>query len=233
MTFAFYLIAGAMLVLALALLLVPLVRQGRRHGRSRAIFALIVAIAVLVPLGSAGMYWLVGTPSTLGGVEPARDMTVGEAIDQLLARLKEHPDDAQAWVLLGKTYAMLKQPADARSAYDHAMKADPKNVAAMVGWAESDSLVRPDHRIAGRGFDLLQGALAIEPDSQRALWLLGIAQFQQDRYTDAAATWRKLQPLLDPDSNVAHAVSEQIAIAEKRAGAGQPDAARGNIGGNR
>jgi cytochrome c-type biogenesis protein CcmH len=221
-----------MLALALALLLVPLVRQGRRHGRSRAVFALIVAIAVLVPLGSAGIYLLVGTPSTLGGVEPPKEMTVGEAIDQLLARVKEHPDDAQAWVLLGKTYAMLKQPADARSAYDHALKADAKNVAAMVGWAESDSLVRPDHRIVGRGLDLLQGALAIEPDSQRALWLLGIAQFQDERYTDAAATWRKLQPLLDPDSNVAHAVAEQIAIAEKRAGAGQSGAARGNIDGN-
>lgn len=232
MTLAFYLVAGAMLALALALLLVPLVRQGRRHGRSRAVFALIVAIAVLVPLGSAGIYLLVGTPSTLGGVEPPKEMTVGEAIDQLLARVKEHPDDAQAWVLLGKTYAMLKQPADARSAYDHALKADAKNVAAMVGWAESDSLVRPDHRIVGRGLDLLQGALAIEPDSQRALWLLGIAQFQDERYTDAAATWRKLQPLLDPDSNVAHAVAEQIAIAEKRAGAGQSGAARGNIDGN-
>jgi cytochrome c-type biogenesis protein CcmH len=144
--------------------------------------------------------------------------------------VKEHPDDAEAWVLLGKTYAMLKQPADSRSAYDHALKADPKNVAAMVGWAEADSLVRPDHRIEGRGFDLLQGALAIEPESQRALWLLGIAQFQQERYTDAAGTWRKLQPLLDPDSNVAHAVAQQIAVAEKRA-TGQPDAERGTIDG--
>jgi cytochrome c-type biogenesis protein CcmH len=97
------------------------------------------------------------------------------------------------------------------------LKADPKNVAAMVGWAEADSLVRPDHRIEGRAMDLLTGALALEPQSQRALWLLGIAQFQQERYTDAAATWRKLQPLLDPDSNVAQAVAQQIALADKRA----------------
>jgi len=230
-TLAFYLVAGAMLALALALLLVPLVRQGRRHGRSRAVFGLAVAIAIVVPLASVGTYLLVGTPSTLGGVEPAREMTVGEAIDQLLARVKDHPDDAEAWVLLGKTYAMLKRPADARGAYDHALKADGKNVAAMVGWAEADSLVRTDHRIEGRALDLLQGAIAIEPESQRALWLLGIAQFQQERYTEAAGTWRTLQPLLDPDSNVAHAVAQQIAVAEKRAAAGQPDAARGTIDG--
>lgn len=232
MTLAFYLAAGAMLALALALLLVPLVRHGRQHGRPRGIFALAVVLAVGVPLASAGIYLLVGTPSTLGGVEPAREMTVGEAVDQLLARVKDHPEDAQAWVLLGKTYAMLKQPADARGAYEQALKAEPKNVAAMVGWAEADSLLRPDHRIVGRGLELLQGAIAIEPDSQRALWLLGIAQFQQERYADAAATWRRLQPLLDPDSNVARAVSRQIATAEERAAAGQGGAARGNIEGN-
>jgi len=225
-TLAFYLFAGAMLALALALLLVPLVRQGRRNGRPRAVFVAVVAVAVLVPLGSVGTYMLVGTPSTLGGVEPAREMSVGEAIDSLLARLKDHPDDTQGWVLLGQTYTMLKRSPDARAAYDSALKVDPKNVAAMVGWAESDSLVRPDHLIQGRAFDLLNAALAIDPRAQRALWLLGIAQFQQESYSDASATWRKLQPLLDPDSNVAHAVAQQIALADKRA-AGTTDAPAG------
>lgn len=222
MTFAFYLVAGAMLAFALALILVPLVRQGRRDGRSRGVFALVVAIAIVFPLGSAAIYMFVGTPSTLAGVEPAREMSVGEAIDSLLTRLKEHPDDAQGWLLLGQTYSMLKQAPDARAAYDHVLKLDPKNIAAMVGWAESDSLVRPDHLIEGRGYDLLQSALVIDPQAQRALWLLGIAQFQRESYTEAAATWRKLQPLLDPDSNVAHAVAQQIAQAEKRA-AGKAD----------
>lgn len=222
MTFAFYLAAGAMLAFALALLLVPLVRQGRRDGRSRGIFILVLTIAIVLPLGSAGIYMLVGTPATLGGVEPPKEMTVGEAIDNLLTRLKEHPDDVQGWMLLGQTYTMLKQPANAQAAYDHVLKLDAKNVAAMVGWAESDSLVRPDHLIEGRAFDLLNGALSLDPESQRALWLLGIAQFQRQQYSDAAATWRKLQPLLDPDSNVAHAVAQQIALADKRA-AGAPD----------
>jgi cytochrome c-type biogenesis protein CcmH len=217
-TLPFYLAAGAMLAFALALILIPLVRQGRVHGRSRGVFALLVALAILVPLGSAGIYLLVGTPSTLGGVEPAKEMDVGQAIAALQVRLKEHPDDTQGWLLLGQTYTMLKQPADARTAYDGALKADPKNGAAMVGWAEADSLVRDDHLIVGRAFDLLQAAAAANPENQKALWLLGIAQFQQERFADASATWKKLQPMLDPDSNVAHAVAQQIAEADKRAG---------------
>ncbi|MET0617511.1 MAG: tetratricopeptide repeat protein [Luteibacter sp.] len=227
MTLAFYVAAGAMLALALALILIPLVRHGRQHGRPRGVFALAIALAVLVPLGSAGIYRLVGTPSTLGGVEPPKEMDVGQAIAALQVRLKEHPEDARGWLLLGQTYTMLKQPADARAAYDGALKADPKNGAAMVGWAEADSLARDDHLIVGRAFDLLQAAAAANPENQKALWLLGIAQFQQERFTEASATWKKLQPMLDPDSNVAHAVAQQIAEAEKRAGgAPAPSASR-------
>jgi cytochrome c-type biogenesis protein CcmH len=216
----FYLLAAAMLLVALALILVPLVRQGRLHGRSRGVFALVVALAVVLPLASAALYRLVGTPSTLDGVAPPRDMNVDDAIAELQARLKVHPDDVPGWLLLGQTYAMLKQPAQARDAYGHALDADAHNGAAMVGWAEADSLLRDDHRIVGRGFALLQAAVSADPQNQKALWLLGIAQFQQQRFAEAAATWRSLQPLLDPDSNVAHAVAQQIAEADKRAGAG-------------
>ena len=230
MTLAFYLAAGVMLALALALILVPLVRHGRRQGRSRSVFALVVTLALLTPLASAGIYLLVGTPSTLGGVEPPREMDVGQALAALRQRLKEHPDDAQGWTLLGQTLAMLKQPAEARDAYDGALKADPKSVPAMVGWAEADSLVRDDHLIEGRALELLKAAVAASPDSQKALWLLGISQFQQEHYAEASATWRHLQPLLDPDSNVAHAVAEQIAQADKRA-AGGPAAAPAVSGG--
>nr|WP_255548388.1 tetratricopeptide repeat protein [Luteibacter sp. dw_328] len=144
-------------------------------------------------------------------------MDVNEAITALRARLKDHPEDAQGWLLLGQTYTMLKQPAQARDAYDGALKVDPTNGAAMVGWAEADSLMRDDHRIEGRALDLLQAAVTANPQNQRALWLLGISQFQHERYAEASATWKTLQPMLDPDSNVAHAVAEQIAQADKRA----------------
>lgn len=215
MSTVFYLAAAAMLALALGLLLVPLVRQGRRDGRPRSVFALVVALAILLPLASASIYALVGTPTTLGGVEPPKALTLDDAIQALVQRLRDRPDDAQGWVLLGQAQAMAKQPAAARDAYGHALDLEPRNVGAMVGWAESDSLARDDHRIDGRAVDLLAQAAALEPENQRALWLLGIARFQQERYADAVAAWQRLQPLLDPDSNVAHAVARQIAVARK------------------
>jgi cytochrome c-type biogenesis protein CcmH len=225
--FAFYVVAAVMLIAALALLLVPLIRHGRRQGRPRGVFVLALVIAFVLPLATIGIYALVGTPQTIAGVPKVEpQLTIGDALTQLRARVAEHPEDTQAWLMLGQTYGILKQPADARAAFDRALKLDAKNTVAMIGWAEADSQSRSNHRIDGRARELVEQAVAAEPQSQRGLWLLGISDFQQEKFAEAAATWKRLQPLLDPDSNVAQAVAQQIAVAQQRA-SGAPPASSG------
>jgi cytochrome c-type biogenesis protein CcmH len=218
---AFYLVAAVMIAAALILLLWPLVRHGRRHGRPAGIFALALVVAFALPLGAGGLYLLVGTPVALNGVAAQPAMDIDQAVTELRDHLKQQPDDLQGWLLLAQTEAALHQNAQAREAYGQALRQDPHNGTAMVGWAEADSMARDDHRIEGRALDLLKQAVQADPANQRGLWLLGISQFQHDDYTAAAATWRRLQPLLEPGSNVDKAVTEQIAVAEARAG-GKP-----------
>ncbi|HEX7731323.1 MAG TPA: tetratricopeptide repeat protein, partial [Rhodanobacter sp.] len=183
------------------------------------VFALALGIALLLPIGAGALYLHIGTPVALDGVPAAPPpMNFQQALAELRAHLRQQPDDAQGWTLLAQATTALKQPAEARDAWDHALKIDPNDVAAMVGWAETDSMARGDHLIEGRALDLLHHALELQPDSQRALWLLGISEFQHAQYAEAAATWRKLQPLLEPGSSVARAVAEQIANADARAG---------------
>jgi len=214
---AFYLIAAAMIVAALLLVLLPLIRHGRQEGKPRGVFALAMTVAFCLPLAAIGLYLAVGTPTVLDGVPKASTaMNIDQAVDELNAHLVQKPDDLQGWMLLGQTYSVMHRAADARHAYDEALRLDPNNGVAMVGWAEADSLLREDHRIEGRAQELLERAVKLDPQSQRGLWLLGISQFQHDDYAKAAATWRQLQPQLDPDSNVAKAVSEQIAVADAR-----------------
>lgn len=223
MKLAFYVIAAAMIAATLVLLLWPLMRHGRNQGRSRGVFALALAIAFVLPLAAAGLYLTVGTPRALDGIaKQAPAMDVGQALAALRTHLKDAPDDAQGWLLLAQTTSAMGQSAEARDAYDRLLRLAPDNPTAMVGWAEADSMARPDHRIEGRSRELLERAVQQEPDNQRALWLLGISDFQQDRYADAAATWRRLQPLLEPGSSVAKAVAQQIAAADARAGGSAP-----------
>lgn len=224
MKLAFYMAAAAMIAVALALLLFPLLRHGRRQGRSRRVFALALSIAFALPLAAAGLYLYVGTPAALDGIttQDQATMNIDQAIAKLRAHLADHPDDAQGWMLLAQTATAMQQPDEARDAYAHVLKLSPNNTAAMVGWAETDAMLRADHRIQGHARDLLERAVKMQPDSQRGLWLLGISQFQAGQFGDAAATWRLLQPQLEPGSKVAQAVAEQITLADKRAGNEKP-----------
>ena len=219
MKILFYVIAATMIAASLLLLLWPLLRHGRAQGSPRGIFALALGIAFVLPLAAAGLYLTVGTPRALDGVaKQTPPMDVNQALTQLRAHLKAAPDDSQGWMLLAQTTATLGQNAEARDAYDQLLRLLPNDPLPMAGWAEADSMVRPDHRIDGRARELLLQAIQLAPDNQRALWLLGISDFQLEHYAEAAATWRKLQPLLTPGSSVAKAVAEQIAVADARAG---------------
>jgi cytochrome c-type biogenesis protein CcmH len=221
---AFYIAAAVMIIMALALLLLPLLRHGRRQGHSRRVFALALSIAFVLPLAAAGLYVYIGTPAALNGVasQDQATMNIDQAIRQLRTHLADHPDDAQGWMLLAQTATAMHQPDEAHDAYARVLKLSPNDTAAMVGWAETDAMLRADHRIQGHARDLLERAVKLEPDNQRGLWLLGISQFQAGEFADAASTWRLLQPQLEPGSKVAQSVAEQIALADKQAGDTKP-----------
>lgn len=216
----FYAIAAAMIAVALAALLLPLVLQGRRSGRSRGVFALTLAIALVLPLTTGWLYLKIGTPVAINGVAPQAGMTLTmqQAVSRLRAHLAEKPDDLQAWTLLAQTSTMMHNTADVRDAYDHIMKLDPNNADAMVGWAEADAMLKSDHVIGDRAVALLKHAVQLQPDSQRGLLLLGTSEFQQGNYSGAASTWRLLEAQFEPGSAVAKAVAEQISQADARAG---------------
>ncbi|TAL94138.1 MAG: hypothetical protein EPN69_06510 [Rhodanobacter sp.] len=220
MKIVFIVLAALMVALALAVLLVPLVRQGRRFGRSRGVFVLSLTIALVLPLSAGMLYLQVGTPAAINEVsaQAENQLSLPQAIAELRDHLAQQPDDEQGWLLLAQTSTMRHQPGDARDAYEHVLKLDVNNAEAMVGWAENDSVLHPDHRIEGRARELLQRAVQLHPDSQRGLWLLGTSDFQRGDYRTAAATWRLLQPQLEPGSSVAKSVAAQIAVADARAG---------------
>ena len=48
------------------------------------------------------------------------------------------------------------------------------------------------------GVPLLEKAVAINPDHQRALWFVGLAQRQEGKHAEAAKTWEPLLAKVDP-----------------------------------
>ena len=226
MTTRFLVIAAIMVVAALACVLVPLLRSARRTGRPRAPFVLALVLALVTPPAVLGAYLMVGTPQALQPPPVDDHATLAEATRQLQESLARKPDDAKGWALLAQAYSSLNEPQQALDALNHLLKLKPDDPDAMVAWVEATAETSPSHRIDDASRAKLQRALRIEPTHQRALWLLGISDFQRGDYADAAKQWKTLLPLLDPGSKVAAAVRQELADAEARADGGKPDTAQ-------
>lgn len=196
--------------------------------------ALVVALAVFIPASAALLYRAVGTPQALdpkarapvaasGDHASAADMQ--QAIAALAERLKQEPGDVEGWALLGRAHATLGQAGAAVEAYRHAHELAPDDAAVGVEYAQALALAAPDHRIAGKARELLDAIAAREPTNQRALWLLGISDYQVGRYDAAIARWNALLPLLADNPGVADSVRAQIAEAQARRDGTAPPAA--------
>src|SRR6202167_4322169 len=104
--------------------------------RLRATLYVGLAVAVLVPLGALGAYRWWGSPQAVREAAPLSGDTAAmpvpdhgtdmqAAIAKLADKLRRHPDDAEGWALLGRTYKATQHYAEARDAFRHALEATP------------------------------------------------------------------------------------------------------------
>jgi cytochrome c-type biogenesis protein CcmH len=217
-TIRFLVIAAVMVVAALACVLVPLLRSARRNGRPRAPFLLALSLALVTPPLVLGIYLLIGTPQALVPAPADNQATLAEATRQLRESVARKPDDAQAWALLAQAYSALDQPQQALDALNHLLQLKPDDPDAMVAWVEARAATSPTHLIDDASRARLQHALQVDPSHQRALWLMGISDFQRKDYAGAATQWKTLLPLLQPGSKVEATVKQELAQAEAKAG---------------
>ena len=184
-------------------------------------YASAVAIALILPAAAIVLYRIAGTPAALApGAETTAQApadhggNMEQAIAALAAKLKQNPGDAQGWALLGRAYEATQHFDQARDALKRAYglaKGDPD---VGVAYAEALALASPTRRIEGEPRQILDAALKAAPDNERGLWLLGISEYQAQKYDSAIAAWKRLIGVLPKDSDVVPSVQQQIARAE-------------------
>ena len=205
----FVMLAALLVVLVLALVLRPLWRETR---------GVAVALCVAVACSAAALYLLVGTPAALDPAARAAPATLADAIARLASQLQKTPTDIEGWRLLGRAYLSEQQPAQARGAFARAAVLAPDNPDVLAEAAEASALADPQRRFDPRAVAWLRHALEVQPQHQRARWLLGVAQRQAGQAAEAAKTWEPL--LAEVDAKTAVPLREQIDAA--RAVAGMP-----------
>ena len=184
-----------------------------------------LVIALLMPLGAAGMYWWLGTPGAIDPVatQKANDDQVATMVDALAARLKANPDTPKGWAMLARSYKVMGRFADAEQAFLKAGDLINKDPDLLVDYADLLA-VRANNNIEGKPLELVNKALALNPQHPMGLMMSGVAAYRRSDFALAVAQWEKLLTILDPGSPDAQQVEADI--TEARAKAGLPAATK-------
>ena len=182
------------------------------RGGSR---ALTVTLALAVPLCAAALYFAVGNPRSI----EAPTQNLEAMVERLAAHLRESPDDAAGWKLLGRAYASMERFPEAADAYAKAAVRMPRDAQLLADLAEVLAMAR-GRRLEGEPEKLLARALEVEPENLKALALAGTAAFARRDYRAAVAHWEKMLPLVPAESeegrSIRASVDEAKALASQR-----------------
>ena len=168
---------------------------------------LAIAIAIALPVVAGLLYWHLGQPQGIGAAHQAApdpsSLTLDDfkAMTQKLAeRMAKNPDDPVGWLMLGRAYKALQRFPEAEQALAEADRRKPNDPEILVEYGEAMALTHGRH-LAGAPMRLVERALKIDPDNQRALTLAGSAAFEAHDYRHAIGYWERLlkQPGLDPE----------------------------------
>lgn len=204
MTTPFLIVCVVMVVAALALLLVPLLRDVPGDDKSRAPLPrsvpFAVVLMVVLPLAATAFYgWTSNFPwndPDLLGAAPGSHAQDGGSMEEVVAkleeRLKANPADREGWRMLGRSYLLSNRFEPAVSAYQRASAlTGGKNPEIELDLAEALVLTeRPDAQEKARG--IIDAALAADEHNQKALWYSGLMAARAGDTETAKARFTRL-----------------------------------------
>lgn len=181
----------------------------------------LIALAILLPLASMGLYLFLGHPE---GANPAAQhkisaQDIDRMVASLAAKLEKEPDNVQGWGMLARSYKAMGKVDEATKAFEHVLSLNPTDAQVFADYADILAM-KAGGNFAGRPQQLIDQALKLDPANMEALWLSGTAAYEAGRFAQAVDTWTRLQKLLPPESEDAKQIATGIADARAKAGMG-------------
>lgn len=218
----FLILCAVMIVAALALILVPLLRNapaaaGQDKTPTRAVPAAVVMMIAL-PLAASAFYGATSNfpwdnPAALaagGGGHAQTGGSMEEVTAQLEARMEKSPGDLEGWRMLGRTYLVSGRADDAVAAYEKASAlGGGRDPAVELDLAEALVLTdRPEAQ--GRARTIIDAALAADENNQKALWYSGLMAVRADDPDTARKQWTRLLET-NPPEEIRQILAAQLA----------------------
>ncbi len=205
----FLVLAAVLAVLAVALVAWPLLKPRASEAGAAAPSPArnaAVGVAAFLPVAAFALYFNLsewpwdGSAETPAASHGAGGMSsLAQAASQLEQRLATEQGDAEGWKMLGRTYVVMGEYAQALTAYQKAyVLTSGQDMEAMLGYAEARVLVN-EADFEGEAGQLFERAVQIDPAQPKALWYSGLTAFRRQDLETARARWVALRDLGAPE----------------------------------
>jgi cytochrome c-type biogenesis protein CcmH len=173
--------------------------------------------ALLMPLLGYGLYQHWGA---IDEVERARSFVEQpKSIEEMTARLEasvqSNPDSVEGWYFLGRAYMAQERAADAAMAFERAVGVAGREPELLGQWAQA-LYFAGNKQWSEQLQTLTDEALQTDPDEVTSLGLLGIAAYEEGRFTAAIGFWERLVAVLPEQDPSRQAIQGGIERARER-----------------
>ncbi len=186
---------------------------------------LAIVLLIMVPLAAVALYSQLGRFDSVNGsmasapqhqANPdAPQMSMEEALVKLKQRLESEPENAEGWFMLARTYTALGNYNEAVPAYEQLLHLVGDDADILLRYADAMAM-RDGGALVGQPKQIIDKALALEPDHPQGLWLSGIADSQSGNFKQALISWYKLQPMLSNDPESLSQLNAMVSNAEQQ-----------------
>jgi cytochrome c-type biogenesis protein CcmH len=186
--------------------------------------ALLVLLAI--PCASIALYMVYGeyrvieNPQLTQAAPPqaearAPQMSLEEMAAAIEDRLRENPDDAEAWFMLGRVQMGKQQVDSAVNAFRRSDALMPDEPGILFALADALAL-QNNGSMHGEPEALVLRGLQLAPRFPNGLWLAGLAAEQRQDFPAAHRYWSMLLPMIVDDAAATEEVRSLLASLEQR-----------------
>jgi cytochrome c-type biogenesis protein CcmH len=199
----------------------------REHSGRWAALLIIPAL----PLCAVLLYQLLGSEELIDRLQQARSTqsqpaqaqaqspgSIEDMVARLAARMQQQPDDLKGWVMLGRSYVVLKRYPEAEAAYANVLRLGGGNSADLLADYADAMVMANGGRFNDQAGALLTQALALDPGNVKALWLAGHWKNQSGEQAEALNYWQQAAQKLPPGSEDAAVIAGQISRVQAQLG---------------
>jgi cytochrome c-type biogenesis protein CcmH len=194
----------------------------------------VVMLACFISAGAVALYLALGSPklkdqpfasradaSAVAQDDSQAPADLASSLASLEAKLKEHPDDAEGWLLLARTQGVLQRWSDAAQSYLKAIALTQEDAEAEAGYGEM--LVKlADNQVTPAAREAFAKAIAKDPADAASRFYLALGDAQAGKAKEAVAAWTKLVDDAPPGTEWVDMVRGNIKEVAQRAGIAVP-----------